>query len=59
MFIGEVKKRKALWDQSSRHYHNKKALSDGWRDIAKIFNVEGKGRRRAKRRRANGGGVSG
>lgn len=42
LFIGEIKKRRVLWDHSNRHYHNKNALNDGWREIATIFNMEGK-----------------
>ncbi|KAH0819874.1 hypothetical protein GEV33_002917 [Tenebrio molitor] len=42
LFIGEVKKRKALWDHTNTNYHNRRMLTDGWRDIAKMFNTEGK-----------------
>ncbi|KAJ3628242.1 hypothetical protein MTP99_015560 [Tenebrio molitor] len=40
LFIGEVKKRKALWDHTNTNYHNRRMLTDGWRDIAKMFNTE-------------------
>lgn len=40
-FIAEIEKRRTLWDQQDKNYHNKRILAHLWLEVANIFNTEG------------------
>lgn len=55
LFIAEIEKRRALWDQQDENYHNKKVLAELWEEIADVFGIQGNHFYFIKRKTSNSG----